>query len=48
MGYLAEDDTGADPVRSAYGPNYDRLVQVKSKYDPANLFRLNFNIKPAA
>ena len=29
-----------------YGPNYPRLVEVKNKYDPANLFRRNANIKP--
>jgi FAD/FMN-containing dehydrogenase len=33
-------------VRSAYGPNYDRLVQIKTKYDPDNLFRMNVNIAP--
>ena len=43
VNYLADDDTGDDPVRSAYGPNYDRLVQVKTKYDPDNLFHLNPN-----
>jgi FAD/FMN-containing dehydrogenase len=35
-------------VRAAYGPNYDRLTQVKRKYDPENLFRMNLNIKPAS
>ena len=33
-------------VRAGYGTNFDRLVQVKSKYDPTNLFRMNNNIKP--
>ena len=33
-------------VRSAYGANYERLVALKNKYDPTNLFRLNQNIKP--
>jgi FAD/FMN-containing dehydrogenase len=33
-------------VRAAYGANYDRLVALKNKYDPDNLFRMNQNIKP--
>jgi FAD/FMN-containing dehydrogenase len=33
-------------IRAAYGPGYERLVALKNKYDPTNLFRLNQNIKP--
>ncbi|HQY30377.1 MAG TPA: FAD-binding oxidoreductase [Thermomicrobiales bacterium] len=39
-------DEGSDRVRNSYGANYDRLVAIKSKYDPTNLFRVNQNIKP--
>src|SRR5262245_29217010 len=45
LNYLA-DDEDADAVRAAYGPNYDRLVEVKRRYDPENLFHLNHNIVP--
>ncbi len=45
VNFLTADE--GDRVRSAYGPNYDRLAQVKRKYDPDNLFRMNQNIKPA-
>jgi FAD/FMN-containing dehydrogenase len=44
VNYLADDDS--DDVRAAYGPNYERLVELKAKYDPSNLFHLNFNIAP--
>ena len=40
-------DEGEDNVKAAYRDNYARLAQVKRKYDPDNLFRVNQNIKPA-
>src|SRR6516164_249906 len=39
-------DEGPDLVQAAYRDNYTRLVQVKAKYDPDNLFHVNQNIKP--
>ena len=42
------DDEGEARVKAAYGANYDRLATVKKKYDPANLFHVNQNIRPAA
>jgi FAD/FMN-containing dehydrogenase len=45
VNYL-DDDEKRDAVRSAYGPNYDRLVEIKRKYDPDNVFHLNQNIVP--
>src|SRR6516162_4028007 len=33
-------------IRAAYGGHYDRLVALKNKYDPTNLFRMNQNIRP--
>jgi len=34
-------------VRAAYGENYRRLAQLKRRYDPDNLFRMNQNVLPA-
>jgi FAD/FMN-containing dehydrogenase len=46
VNYLDHDEAG-DAVRAAYGPNFDRLAEVKRRYDPDNVFRLNQNIDPA-
>lgn len=46
VNYLDSDDVG-DSVRDAYGPNYERLREVKQRYDPRNIFHLNHNIEPA-
>jgi FAD/FMN-containing dehydrogenase len=45
LNYLG-DDQGDDAVRAAYGPNYGRLVEVKRRYDPGNVFHQNHNIVP--
>ena len=38
-----EDD---DRIRETYGDNFDRLLAIKKKHDPDNLFRVNRNIRP--
>lgn len=44
INFMTEDE--ADRVSSGFGASYDRLVQIKNKYDPTNLFRMNQNISP--
>lgn len=44
VNYLSADDGGY--VRDAYGPNYERLLALKRRYDPSNIFHLNQNIDP--
>ena len=38
---------GQDRVKASYRGNYDRLAQVKRRYDPDNIFHVNQNIEPA-
>lgn len=44
VNFMTEEESPR--VGAAYGPNYDRLVQAKTRYDPQNLFRHNQNIRP--
>jgi len=44
LNYLGDDQDSA--VRAAFGPNYDRLVEVKRRVDPDNVFHHNHNIAP--
>ena len=39
-------DEGEDRIKATYGDNYKKLTEIKTKYDPTNLFRVNQNIKP--
>ncbi|MGH2956441.1 MAG: FAD-binding oxidoreductase [Solirubrobacterales bacterium] len=41
-------DEGQERVRASYRDNYERLAQIKSRYDPDNIFRVNQNIQPQA
>ena len=45
VNFLTADE--GDRVKAAYGQNYERLAQIKRRYDPANLFSTNQNIQPA-
>jgi FAD/FMN-containing dehydrogenase len=48
LNYVGHEEKDADAlVRSAFGSNFDRLADIKRKYDPTNFFRLNQNIRPA-
>ena len=43
VNFLTEEES--QRVTNAYGANHQRLVELKKKYDPANLFRINQNIR---
>src|SRR2546422_7773719 len=45
VNFLTEEETG-ERVQAAYRTTYERLVEIKTKWDPGNLFRMNKNIPP--
>jgi FAD/FMN-containing dehydrogenase len=45
VNFMPDDEK--DRVEKAYGTNYRRLAEIKRRYDPSNLFRMNQNIRPA-
>ncbi|HSK10891.1 MAG TPA: BBE domain-containing protein, partial [Vicinamibacterales bacterium] len=45
LNYLMDEGEGR--VKESFGPHYQRMVALKDKYDPANFFCLNQNIKPS-
>jgi len=50
-GFYVNELAADDPerrIKANYGSNYDRLVKLKNKYDPTNLFHMNANVKPSA
>ena len=44
VNFMPEDEV--DRTEAAYGGNYQRLVEIKQRYDPLNLFRMNQNLRP--
>jgi FAD/FMN-containing dehydrogenase len=47
LNFAGFQEEGNEMMQAAFGPNHARLVELKTKWDPDNLFRLNQNIKPA-
>ena len=46
VGEAGTAEEGMARIKAGYGANYERLVALKAKYDPTNLFRHNQNIPP--
>jgi FAD/FMN-containing dehydrogenase len=47
LNFAGFQEEGEAMMRSSFGPHYERLLALKRRYDPTNLFRLNQNIDPA-
>ena len=45
VNFMPDDES--DQVERAYGVNFSRLAEIKRRYDPSNLFRMNQNVKPS-
>jgi len=45
VNFMMEDE-GEERIRATYGENYEKLAEIKAKYDPDNFFRVNQNIRP--
>jgi len=41
------ENEGEERIRGTYGANYEKLTQIKAKYDAENFFRVNQNVPPA-
>ena len=48
LNFAGFQEEGDDMMRASFGPHYARLLALKRRYDPTNLFRLNQNIDPAS
>jgi hypothetical protein len=48
LNFSGDTDLDTTERQAAFGSNLERLVQVKTKYDPQNRLRLNNNIEPAS
>ena len=47
LNFVGAGEDSEEMMRASYGDeNYQRLVEIKTQYDPTNLFRLNQNIRP--